>query len=1261
MTTWALKVPICLQLVCKTSINPVGKTNNGSNIFQNDFSLYDNNVQYINTNTDGGQDHQYSCIDIRLGDWIAGDYGGFAWKIIGIVNDPNNPVYNINLTVEDESNYNFYLDQYNSGAGPNKNGNYVLFRLSNTGMPENIGTLNTIFQNISIDLIGRFSNRNLSNQYVDVYQPNQQNNFSIGQPIYVSGIDASNNCIYSASNNSNISLSIGVISSIGITTSTDGITQNLNNFSYKPYGNFYRNINDFFYYLNSSTNTYYELGTDFSNNYLPGTYLYYSQDGLNNYTAVKPIQNPTLAWVYLGIDQYVKTPMGIFYSGTSGGGGSGGGGTNYNKPPQVVFGTPYKTSLNIYIPIVYPEQTYSSDFPQPIPTIESSRFDIQYYNIGVSTTNTIMLDTSSTPFNTNYVNGLSSYSNPPPNYHLNHPLLGIIINNTTSTLPNPNPSNPNNNIFYYYDINNEVQSKQVWSIIYYVNNMNTTNTNNNQIIGYYYNYLGVSNPTYLNIGGFSQATPPSSDVSLAYNSNTNSSITLSIYKPTSTSTPYTPGLTISNYTLTYQTTGSTITYNTLTPQTLTNATVSYNNNPTVTTVASLYPDCSYSFNVKSTNSLNATSNYTYTSQNNPIYSTSYLPPLIDQSSENISKLKTLIKNSFLSGNVYSVSDSTALTKITNVINTGIVVTSTFDSYSIQYDYNSRGKNGSPNKTLMSIEAILTGGSGSNYNILQNFSGFPLITTTPNSNGSTLSINYGATTDQYSTSEYKGFYSKTNNVFVSLNLTSSSNNIYTMTVNQKYYLSDGTTLIATYTKSSNFYYDNYSLQPSVSSVSISFDPSTPTYNVSGISIVYSNPKIITNTTVNSIGDYFYVSPLLSYNFTGGCSDNTNTETNLTNISSGISQDGTSFQNIVTFSTTLTPVISTTYNSYVSLTTTVYNLVPLNSNKTTQPLKAIFDIPSYNLLTNTTYNPTSIQEISSLLSAYSGYRIWSAPAGLVTNTTEATYTRPFYGLQVGNTSYSYSSIKYNHSWDITSQTTSITTPVSTTIDTSQEIQVCNGLYQTRGSIAILNGYLDYSTYYNNTKIYSTVSTSPTNYRFSTFIWKFSGSGQIINYMNFTIYNMSCRGVPVVLSFNPNTGCSYFSNNGNTQRFFLDYRTEEIINNVPTVVPSGLVNTSNTTIWVDGNSKNGTYNNTATYSTDNSIQPFSTSGNYNSSPNDNSIIRNISGSSITYSNNNLIAKLSSIITDTRSNYYIYFRIGLPMTDNYSFQYVSLSLTSN
>ena len=1259
MTTWALKVPICLQLVCNTSFNPVGKTNNGSNIFQNNFSLYDNNVQYINTNTDGGQNHQYSCIDIRLGDWIAGDYGGFAWKIVGIINDPNNLVYNINLTVEDENNYNFYLDQHNSGAGPNKNGNYVLFRLSNTGMPESVGMLNTIFQNISIDIIGRFSNRNLSNQYVDVYQPSQQNNFSIGQPIYVSGIDASNNCIYSPSNNSNISLSIGIISSIGITTSVDGITQNLNNFSYKPYGNFYRNINDFFYYLNSSTNTYYELGTDFSNNYLPGTYLYYSQDGSNNYTAVKPIQNPTLAWVYLGIDQYVKTPMGIFYSGTSGGGGSGGGGTNYNKPPQVVFGTPYKTALNIYIPIVYPEQTYSSDFPQPIPTIESSRFDLKYYNTGGSTTNTIMLDTSSTPFNTNYVNGLSSYSNPPPNYPLNNPLLGIIINNTTSTLPTPNPSPPNNNIFYYYDINNVVQSKPVWSIIYYVNNMNTTN--NNQIIGYYYNYLGVSNPTYLNIGGFSQATPPSSDATLAYNSNTNSSITLSIYKPTSTSTPYTPGLTISNYTLTYQTPGSTITYNTATPQPLTNATVPYDNNPTIKTAMTLYPDCSYSFNVKSTNSLNATSDYTYTSQNNPIYSTSYLLPVIDHDIKNISSLTTLIKNSFLSGNIYSVSDETASIKITNIINTGIVATNTFDSYSIQYDYNSRGKIGSPNKTLMSIEAIVTGGSGSNYDTLKNFSGFPLMLS--GSNGSTLSINYGATTDQYSTynSEYKGFYSQTNNMYATLSLTSSSNNIYTMTINQNYYLSDGTTLIATYTKNSRFYYDNYSTQPSVSQVSISFDSSTPTYVVSGISVIYSNPKIITTTVVNGLGDYFYVSPLLEYNFTGGCSDNTNKENNLTNISSGISQDGTSFQEPVTFSTTLTPVISTSYNSSVSLTTTVYNLVPLNSNRKTSPLKGIFDIPSYNLLTTPTYNPTTIQVVSSLSTNYSGFRIWSAPTGLVTNTTEATYTRPFYGLQVGNALYSYSTIAYSHSWDITSQITPITTPVTTNIDTSQEIQVCNGLYQTKGSTAISNGYLNYSTYYNNTKIYSSVSTGSIHYRFSTFIWKFSGVGQIINYMNFTIYNMSCRGVPVVLSFNQNTGCSSFSNNGNTQRFFLDYRTEEIINNVPTVVPSGLVNTSNTTIWVDGNSKNGTYNDTATYSTDNSIQPFSTSGNYNSSPNDNSIIRNISGSSITYSNNNLIAKLSSIITDTRSNYYIYFRIGLPMIDNYSFQYVSLSLTSN
>jgi hypothetical protein len=316
------------------------------------------------------------------------------------------------------------------------------------------------------------------------------------------------------------------------------------------------------------------------------------------------------------------------------------------------------------------------------------------------------------------------------------------------------------------------------------------------------------------------------------------------------------------------------------------------------------------------------------------------------------------------------------------------------------------------------------------------------------------------------------------------------------------------------------------------------------------------------------------------------------------------------------------------------------------------------------------------ITSLGTDYAGYRVWSAPTtSVVTSGNEATYSRPYYGFVSGGTTYSYVLIKYDHKWSIINNSTTVSyitnptngtkTSVNLTIDTTQEMQVFNGFHQTRGTTQPDTGYLDYSTYQNNTLNYSNVnksaiSTSNQYYRFATFAWKYNGTGTGLNTMVFKIIGLYINtSTPVSITQSTN-GCYYINNNSNRQRFFIDYRVEEIDSNSnPIVVPTN--NTCATTIWVDGNTSYGTINNnsTPTYcNNNNNTQAFSTTTYY--TPNDNSKVVQIPTYSMSYSSGTLTASLGSLITNASKNYYIFVRIGLPMVDNYGFKYVTLSLNT-
>ena len=236
----------------------------------------------------------------------------------------------------------------------------------------------------------------------------------------------------------------------------------------------------------------------------------------------------------------------------------------------------------------------------------------------------------------------------------------------------------------------------------------------------------------------------------------------------------------------------------------------------------------------------------------------------------------------------------------------------------------------------------------------------------------------------------------------------------------------------------------------------------------------------------------------------------------------------------------------------------------------------------------------------------------------------------------------------------------------------MQIYNGLYQSVvNKPSTGSGYLDYNLYYGNTSLdYSTISTGQEAYRFATFVWNFPGTDGALSFSNFVFkfYNFKCAGSIISLNSNESTGTYYFSNNDKTQRFFLHYRVEEYTNIDNIKITPGASNAS--TIWIDGNTKLGTTLTSGTAQFSNEISnpasvgsgPFGTGTLYNT-PNDNTIVRAANPASYSYdpTTTTLTATVGSAIYGPRAKkYYIYCRLGLPMIDNYSFEYAGLNFSS-
>ena len=886
-----------------------------------------------------------------------------------------------------------------------------------------------------------------------------------------------------------------------------------------------------------------------------------------------------------------------------------------DTPPPVLFGKPFATSSNIYIPIVSPIQTRRGGFPQPYPTILGCKFLINETQIVDSLT----VDSQSKPFDYRFVNPLSTESIP-----TTQP-TGLIISKTQST--NLIPSNQT-----FYLTSSTPDSR--YCIVYNMPSSSLSTIPINTVNGFYRNYnpySTISDGTTFT--DYNKGYAPSAITTVTIDTTaivTATTVGLIVETPTSTSyntdtnTDESSGITITSYVYNYSSPGSINRYNAGLRFELLASNLSSSSN--ILSISSLYPDCSYELQVYAVNSIDK-----YLS-NPALFSNVFTtqPPTI-LNKPTIDSLSYIYSLTLKSCYRVDTGDYVSIYK-----NAGPLTISTASALSLNYNSDTKGNLG-VNKKLMNLTATLSGNTVSK--VFNGFTSSSLPIAAASSVTSALTLNYGSITDQYTPPENQGFYLQLNGFNITINSPLAFQLEQTLNITQQYYNIDGTVGQIS-TKPIKFYYDNLSGLPVIDSATTTINnTSICMIYVSGIKILKSNPKFTVTTNVTNLFQYFYEVDPITYTIADGALGTAN-ETNLTTNKNPATTAGSQ----ITFTNnSVDATVAASYNTKVTINITATNIN--NSTTTPKNINVICDYPSYALLfnVNSTLKVNVIQIVKSTV-PMSGYRVWSGPAAsFFSSGTNATYIPVDYGYNTNT--YSYSTIQYSHNWDICSPTNANTgTSVTNQIDARQELIVANGAYRSKG-ISNDTYYINYSNYQGTNPNYSL--TQPT-YRFATFAWKYDGTNpQTINRFIFTFKN-----------FTPNIGLTNNAANGaysfnSDSRIFLHYRIEDTTSGT-TILPT--TPTKFSTLWIDGNSKFGTSLNSDVSVIDtNSVSVSSV--NYYSSSDYN---KTLAPTSIQYSivATDLVATVSNIaFGPAATNFNIYCRIGLPTSSSYSFTDVQLN----
>ena len=854
-----------------------------------------------------------------------------------------------------------------------------------------------------------------------------------------------------------------------------------------------------------------------------------------------------------------------------------------NPPSSILFGTPVSQSSEIYIPWTYPTQINVGFQSSWVPVINSIN---------------VMLSTQLTSINPSTI--ISTLSTGMVNYHNgSNYITGAVLTNTVQATGVQLKTFPQD-------------GQPRYAFVYYAPTL-TNLTRDGQFIAWYNNYNVGRNMASTIFSPFLAAGPPSVPRKLQSTNVTYQSLSFFFSTPQYADTLNLGSVaTISRYDISFNSVPlSGIRYGTAiydaqtavktSPFTFVASPDSTLGNVIQYDATNLYPDSTYNFYVKATNSASIAGPFASTLG---IITTNLVPD---------SGMTVNFTNRYFSGTIKRVTDNAI---ITTLLNTNTDWTSSNFVVPLHVLTN-RGTTATGIATLATAISGAVSATGPTIT----FNGFPA--TTPSSgNQNNLTVTPTNVYDQYATpTRYQGFYLKASN---------------TVTIKQGTFLASQTQYTHTATLSQvgsqttsqlSFYYDGLLGTATVLDMAFNFSIGTPPTNsyVSGVRVISGQPTLSTITGASNLGQYFYKSPMLSYTNTAGSAITNFSETDLTHVVSG-SNSGAILQNQrIGFSNGSFQMnsLASAYATSITMTVTAANPSNTSGAFSATAIPCIVDGPSVTLI-NTTL-PGSLNTLYSG-GAGAGCRIWS-----FSNYDGTTFVPPYIFASNG-TNYSYTGFLYTSTW----HQYSITDP-SVAYVLSNELQVTNGAHRSKGTRT--DCYIDYRTKrYNaidlNTVDYSGVLTS--GHRFATFAWKVSNQTTNFSQLRFTITYVAADTDAISVSNN----LLIFTGTSDTLKVY--YKIEDQASVLPTD------GTSPTTVWLDAN---GTISNSATALT----YYVDSTGTYQQ------VYGGVTSGASIASPTILFPSLfiPSFATPSSTDVRIICRIGIPMNRNFAFSQVNATIS--
>ena len=898
-----------------------------------------------------------------------------------------------------------------------------------------------------------------------------------------------------------------------------------------------------------------------------------------------------------------------------------------DPPPAPLIGTPTSESTKIYIPWTYPS-TINVGVPIGyLPFISS-------YTARISTpTLSTFLVNGSTIGPPNFLDVVNGYCS------TTH-VTGIILTNQAA-LANT------------YGYNNFPTIGSTYSVYYYNAALASFNSPTVGYITMYYQNRNTSiSSSSVYITGFSASGTPSYPQLFNVTASTINTLNVSYstpqfvdqLNPVTSATIAVYALYFSSISTLYRYVGAT-TFTNGTTQTLT-AVLPYGNSPiqngtnTTYQYTSLYPDTRIQLFAEASNTVNSA----YGQLASTIGTTS-----------NLASNTTFTSLTFSGASYYN---NGTVTRVGGAVTTNVLTSaSTITSDAFATSIHTSNTRGSASTFLMTLSTGLTTAIATTSNGPRvPFGGYgqpsPAFPSTTNS----ILLGGTGTSDQYSASNvaYQGFYLRTSNT---VTLTSSvifgvgaSGNSNNLTVTQTQY--DGTDPAGIVTsRSFSYFYDTLTNTPSVTYLTnvITASNMTP---VSGINIAYNTLTVSISSIGSNMGNYFYTNPLMSYTLALGSFTTTST---IISVPAGT---GTQITGPLTFAPTflISPNITTSAIYVTSTILTAQARNPYtNSVNSTVTISIIADGPSYSLVAAPSPTiPATIPTVGTTGTVV-GARCWSGGSALTTvsNTNPNPINAPTYlpgysfsGLTtIGNTS-NFASVLYNQAWYLTDSGTAS----NSGYDATQELQVADGLFITPNSTSnsIKIGYKNYNGYYNNSigSLINYGSISATGYRYATFVWRLQASTTYPAYLNFTFNN--------VRNITSNTGGTAYVQTSSGNPIYVLFRFEDSALLYPSIdVGSGnyqFPTNYYTSIWANANGLD--------------IFPLTGTNYYyvytNNYPTS-AYVRGTFNSSLVSGNNVILQANVPTVAPTTSPFYLYCRVGLPMTDDVYFASISANFSTS